>query len=78
VFALIGRGLKTTEIARTLKVSVKTVETHRLRIREKLALSDSAKLAFTAVRWVHEQCARFGLSLVGNRPHVPPAGGGRR
>jgi len=55
VFALIGRGLKTTEIARTLKVSVKTVETHRLRIREKLVLSDSAKLTFTAVRWVHEQ-----------------------
>jgi len=55
VFALIGRGLKTTEIARTLNVSVKTIETHRLRIREKLALSDSAKLAFTAVRWVHEQ-----------------------
>ena len=55
VFALIGRGLKTTEIARTLKVSVKTIETHRLRIREKLLLTDSAKLTFTAVRWVHDQ-----------------------
>jgi DNA-binding NarL/FixJ family response regulator len=55
VFGLIGRGYKTAEIARTLKLSVKTVETHRLRIREKLGLTDSAKLAYAAVRWVHEQ-----------------------
>jgi DNA-binding NarL/FixJ family response regulator len=55
VFGLIGRGYKTADIARTLKLSVKTVETHRLRIREKLGLADSAKLAYSAVRWVHEQ-----------------------
>ena len=55
VFGLIGRGYKTADIARTLKLSVKTVETHRLRIREKLGLADSAKLAYAAVRWVHEQ-----------------------
>lgn len=54
VFALIGRGYKTGEIARALKLSIKTVETHRLRIRDKLSLSDSAKLAFAAVRWVQE------------------------
>ena len=54
VFALIGRGYKTGEIARTLKLSIKTVETHRLRIRDKLSLADSAKLAFMAVRWVQE------------------------
>jgi DNA-binding CsgD family transcriptional regulator len=57
VFALIGRGYKTGEIARALKLSIKTVETHRLRIRDKLSLSDSAKLAFTAVRWVQEHQA---------------------
>jgi len=55
VFGLIGRGYKTAEIARQLKLSVKTIETHRLRIREKLGLTDSAKLAYAAVRWVHEQ-----------------------
>ncbi|MFN9373205.1 MAG: response regulator [Planctomycetaceae bacterium] len=54
VFGLIGRGNKTAEIARSLKLSVKTVETHRLRIREKLGLTDSAKLAYAAVRWVHD------------------------
>lgn len=54
VFALIGRGFKTSEIARSLKLSIKTVETHRLRIRDKLSLTDSAKLAFAAVRWVQE------------------------
>lgn len=57
VFALIGRGYKTGEIARALKLSIKTVETHRLRIRDKLSLSDSAKLAFAAVRWVQEHQA---------------------
>lgn len=54
VFGLIGRGHKTVEIARQLKLSVKTIETHRLRIREKLGLADSAKLSYAAVRWVHE------------------------
>jgi DNA-binding NarL/FixJ family response regulator len=60
VFGLIGRGNKTAEIARSLKLSVKTVETHRLRIREKLGLTDSAKLAYAAVRWVHEPHASEG------------------
>ncbi|MFN9373204.1 MAG: response regulator [Planctomycetaceae bacterium] len=57
VFALIGRGYKTVEIARALKLSIKTIETHRLRIRDKLSLADSAKLAFAAVRWVQEHQA---------------------
>lgn len=66
VFALIGRGCKTAEIARALKLSIKTVETHRLRIRDKLALSDSAKLAFAAVRWVQEHEAD------GSKKQAPP------
>lgn len=51
IFELIGRGLKTGEIARRLHLSVKTVQTHRAHIKEKLHLSDSAKLAVRAAKW---------------------------
>jgi len=51
VFELIGRGLKTGEIARRLHLSVKTVQTHRAHIKDKLALPNSAKLAIHAAKW---------------------------
>ena len=54
VFCLIGRGVKTAEIAERLHLSVKTVETYRDRIRQKLDLSDGTKLAHYATQWVLE------------------------
>ena len=54
VFRLIGGGLKTVEIAERLHLSVKTVETYRDRIRQKLGLSDGTKLAHYATQWVLE------------------------
>jgi DNA-binding NarL/FixJ family response regulator len=51
VFELIGLGLKTSVIAKKLHVSPKTIETHRARIKQKLGLEDSAKLAFEAAQW---------------------------
>lgn len=54
VFRHIGLGKTTTEIARELGLSGKTVETHRLRIREKLGLADSAKLVREATQFVLE------------------------
>ena len=51
VFELIGQGTKTSAIAKKLHISMKTVETHRARIKEKLGLRDSAKLAEHAARW---------------------------
>lgn len=44
VFLLIGRGLGATAIARELSVSVKTVETHQRRIREKLRVGSADEL----------------------------------
>ncbi|MGB8167711.1 MAG: response regulator transcription factor [Chthoniobacteraceae bacterium] len=44
VFRLIGRGLGATAIARELSVSVKTVETHQRRIREKLDVGSAGEL----------------------------------
>jgi DNA-binding NarL/FixJ family response regulator len=54
VFRLIGEGVKTAEIAERLHLSVKTVETYRDRIRQKLDLSDGTKLAHYATQWVLE------------------------
>jgi DNA-binding NarL/FixJ family response regulator len=45
VFRLIAKGQKTKEIADQLHLSVRTVETYRDRIREKLALKDGSELA---------------------------------
>jgi DNA-binding NarL/FixJ family response regulator len=55
VFRLIGQGLKSQEIAAQLHLSVKTVETYRDRIRQKLALSDGTQLARCALQWMLEQ-----------------------
>jgi DNA-binding NarL/FixJ family response regulator len=51
VFTLIGRGLGTRDIARQLTVSVKTVETHQARIKEKLGLTHGRELTRAAVNW---------------------------
>ena len=50
VFQLIGQGLGTRQIAEKLKLSVKTIETHREHIKEKLNLDSGAALVHYAVR----------------------------
>src|SRR5262249_11728998 len=54
VFRLIGHGVKPSAIAAQLRLSVKTIETYRDRIRQKLDLSDGTKLAHCATQWVAE------------------------
>jgi DNA-binding NarL/FixJ family response regulator len=54
VFALIGNGLPTREIARRLHVGVKTIETHRQRIKFKLNIGTNAALIRAAAQWVLE------------------------
>jgi DNA-binding NarL/FixJ family response regulator len=54
VFRLIGQGVKTQEVADRLHLSVKTVETHRDRIKKKLDLKDGNELIRRAVLWVTE------------------------
>ena len=51
VFEMIGEGLTTREIARHLHVAVKTVETHRRRIKTKLGLKTAAQLSRDAAHW---------------------------
>lgn len=51
VFELTGKGLGTQEIASKLHVSVKTVESYRARIKEKLDLKSANDLLRRAVQW---------------------------
>lgn len=51
VFTLIGEGLTTRQIAEKLHLSVKTVETHRAHIKEKLNLKNSTELVQHAIHW---------------------------
>lgn len=51
VFTAYGEGRSSREIAERLGVSVKTVETHRAHIKEKLGLASGPELVAYAVRW---------------------------
>lgn len=54
VFDLLGRGLTTREMAERMKLSIKTVETHRDKIKTKLEIQSTAILTRHAVQWVLE------------------------
>jgi len=54
VFRLTGKGLATREISERLRISVKTVETHKAHIKSKLSLRHAADLARAAVSWVQD------------------------
>jgi DNA-binding NarL/FixJ family response regulator len=52
VFQLIGQGFGTRQIADQLHVSVKTVESYRANIKEKLNLKNATELMKHAVHWI--------------------------
>jgi DNA-binding NarL/FixJ family response regulator len=52
IFQLLGSGLGAGQIAQSLGLSVKTVETHQENIKHKLQLSSCAELRERACRWV--------------------------
>lgn len=51
VFRLIGQGFKTSQIADKLHLSVKTIESYRSHIKEKLRLSTGNDLMKYAIQW---------------------------
>ncbi len=63
VFELIGRGLPTRAIAERLNVGVKTVETHRLHLKEKLHLASSSELVRFAVEWTMQEVSATSQQL---------------
>jgi len=58
VFRLIGEGASTRRIAEMLKLSIKTIESHRENIKRKLNLQDAAELVQSAVAWVHDSAPK--------------------
>lgn len=55
VFELIGRGMTTGKIADHLKLSTKTIETHRENIKKKLGLASGQELTRRAMHWLIER-----------------------
>lgn len=53
VLQLLGRGLGSQEIARSMCVSIKTVASHREHIKVKLGLQGAPELIHYAYNWVH-------------------------
>ena len=51
IFRLLGQGRATAQIAADLKLSLKTVQTHCARAKEKLGVSSLTELLCAAVRW---------------------------
>ncbi len=53
VFRLIGEGYGTREMAEKLHLSIKTIETYRAHIKDKLGLEDANELLRCAIQWVN-------------------------
>jgi DNA-binding NarL/FixJ family response regulator len=55
IFGLIGQGYGTRQIADELHVSIKTVQSHREHIRDKMHLTNTFELVQRAIHWVHNE-----------------------
>lgn len=55
VLELTGRGFQTKEIAGTLGISTKTVDTYRCRVRERLGLPDQGEFLRFALAWARDR-----------------------
>lgn len=60
MFRLIGEGWGTRQIAKSLGLSISTVETHRTNIKDKLGAKRAPDLVRRAVEWVHAQKLKPG------------------
>ena len=54
VFQLIGASFSTRQIAEQFNLSIKTIETHRENIKQKLGIRDAAELNHYAQNWAAE------------------------
>jgi DNA-binding NarL/FixJ family response regulator len=55
IFRRMGHGQETRSIADELHISLKTVQTHCMHIKEKLGVANATMLMREAVRWVEEE-----------------------
>ena len=68
---MIGKGMSTRETAHSLNLSIKTVESHRQRIKRKLNLSTGTQLVQYAVNWF---TGREAVGTPSNAKELPIAG----
>lgn len=52
VFACIGKGMATREVAEQLSLSAKTIQTYREHVKRKLGLRNATELVHSATNWV--------------------------
>jgi DNA-binding NarL/FixJ family response regulator len=69
IFSFIGRGLSASELASELNVSVKTIETHQMRMKEKLGVHSAAELRQKAREWL----AKAALNRIREEPELEPS-----
>ncbi len=55
VLVMLGKGHNTKSIAKDLNLSIKTIETHRAHIKEKLGVADASEMVRFAIDWVTHQ-----------------------
>jgi DNA-binding NarL/FixJ family response regulator len=58
IFEMLGRGLRSRQIAQRLELSIKTVDSHRENIKKKLRLNGAAELLQHAIQWVQQEQRR--------------------
>jgi DNA-binding NarL/FixJ family response regulator len=73
IFSFIGRGLSASDLANELNVSIKTIETHQMRIKEKLGLHSASELRQKAREWL----AKSALNRIREEPELEQANGVR-
>jgi DNA-binding CsgD family transcriptional regulator len=54
IFRLVGLALSTRDVAARLGVSIKTIESHRENIKNKLSIGSHSELVARASEWLRE------------------------
>ena len=72
IFQLLGSGLGTRQIAASLGLSVKTIESHRENIKHKLRLRSSGEVRERAAKWVEQSLSgeEHIFRRAGHRPKL--------
>jgi DNA-binding NarL/FixJ family response regulator len=78
IFQLTGEGEDSRTIARKLNLSIKTVDAHRLNIKERLELKNLSKLISYAARWLETQAAPPDVKSENDFERLSQASGGSK
>jgi len=73
ILHMIGKGMSTRETAQSLNLSIKTIESHRQRIKRKLNLATGTQLVQYAVNWFTGREAGGVAGVSKDSPESPAA-----